>query len=470
MPREPQKLRSQLLTWLFAPLLLLLLIDTFVSYSVAVEFSRRAYDRSLVEIAREISLHLKEGEGRVALDLPPDSRQILLTDPEDRIHFEVSDADGRFAEGEPLPHAEEPAGVARGEERYFEAVVQGASVRVVELRVEEDTVTARPAAIVRVAETQLKRRALAREILLSVVIPQALIILVAGIVVWIGVVHGLSPLERLRQAVAARSHRDWSPIVADDVPAEVRPLLDSINDLVGRLDRALTLQNRFISDAAHQLKTPVTVLKTQLELATREDDPERLRHALATAQTGLERLSRVVSQLLSLARNEPEAAREVALAPLDLNALALDVSQGWVPEALKKRIDLGFEGSDRAVMIRGDESRLRVLLDNLLDNAVRYTPDGGHVTVRVNAQDPPMLEVNDDGPRIPPQERQRVFERFHRLLGNTQSGSGLGLSIAREIARLHGARIDLHDDDDGVGNSFRVTFSAPLPEGGARPA
>jgi two-component system sensor histidine kinase TctE len=295
-----------------------------------------------------------------------------------------------------------------------------------------------------------------------VVIPQALIIVVAGIVVWIGVVHGLSPLERLRRAVAARSHRDWSPIAADDVPAEVRPLLDSINELVGRLDRALTLQNRFISDAAHQLKTPVTVLKTQLEVALREDDHERLRLALVTAQTGLERLSRVVSQLLSLARNEPEAAREVALAPMDLNALAFDVSQGWVPEALKKQIDMGFEGADAPVLIRGEDSRLRVLLDNLVDNAVRYTPDGGHVTVRVTAGASPVLEVSDDGPRIPLEERQRVFERFHRLLGNTQAGSGLGLSIAREIARVHGATIDLGDDAGGVGNAFRVTFPSQI--------
>ena len=460
MPREPQKLRSQLLTWLFIPLLLLLIIDTFVTYWVAIEFSRRAYDRSLVEIAREISMHLKESGTGVALVLPQDSRQILLTDPEDRIYFEVSRLDGSFVEGEPLPHAAEAAGSLRGEERFFEAVVRGVSVRVVEMRVEADSVTERPAAMVRVAETQLKRRILAREILLSVVLPQALIILVAGMVVWIGVVHGLSPLERLRQAVAARSHRDWSPIVADDVPAEVRPLLDAINDLVGRLDRALTLQNRFISDAAHQLKTPVTVLKTQLEVALREDDHERLRLALVTAQTGLERLSRVVSQLLSLARNEPEAAREVALAPLDLNALALDVSQGWVPEALKKRIDLGFEGPEAPVIIRGEDSRLRVLLDNLVDNAVRYTPDGGHVTVRVTTGAETVIEVSDDGPRIPLEERQRVFERFHRLLGNTQSGSGLGLSIAREIARLHGASIDLRDDADGVGNAFRVTFPA----------
>ena len=249
--------------------------------------------------------------------------------------------------------------------------------------------------------------------------------------------------------------------VADDVPAEVRPLLESINELVGRLDSALDLQNRFISDAAHQLKTPVTVLKTQLELAMREDDPLRMRQALAAAHEGLARIARVVSQLLSLARNEPEASRAVVLSALDLNALAFDVATNWVPEALKKRIDLGFEALDAPVMIRGEDSRLRVLLDNLIDNAVRYTPEGGHVTVRVTGGEAAVLEVSDDGPRIPLQERQRVFERFHRMLGNPQAGSGLGLAIAREIARLHGAAIDLRDDADGVGNSFRVTFPPP---------
>ncbi len=195
----------------------------------------------------------------------------------------------------------------------------------------------------------------------------------------------------------------------------------------------------------------------------REEDPERLRKALVTASSGLERLSRVVSQLLALAHNEPEAARELSLVPVDLKALALDVSQGWVPEALKKRIDLGFEGPGGATTIRGDESRLRVLLDNLVDNAVRYTPEGGRVTVRVSANPAPLLEVTDDGPRIPPEERQRVFERFRRLLGNMQDGSGLGLAIAREIASIHEATIDLHDDPDGRGNSFRVTFPARPP-------
>jgi two-component system sensor histidine kinase TctE len=166
----------------------------------------------------------------------------------------------------------------------------------------------------------------------------------------------------------------------------------------------------------------------------------------------------VVSQLLSLARNEPEAAAKVQLVPLDLRAIALEAAQSWVPEALRKGIDLGFEGPEEPVTIAGDAARLRELLDNLIDNAVRYSPAKARVTVRVSAAGGASVAVSDDGPRIPPGERGRVFERFHRLLGSGSEGSGLGLAIADEIARLHQARIELRDDDDGVGNTFSVYF------------
>ena len=281
---------------------------------------------------------------------------------------------------------------------------------------------------------------------------------VAGIVVWVGVVHGLSPLERLRGTLASRPYGDWSPVGMEGVPGEVRPLLESLNALVAQLDRALTVQTRFISDAAHQLKTPITVLRTQLELALREEDPGRMRAALEKSRAGLERLSRVVSQLLSLARNEPEAGAKVVLAPLDLNGLALEVATEWVPEALKKRVDLGFESAPVPVMIRGDAGRLRELFDNLLDNAVRYSREGGRVTVRASAVPVPTVDISDDGPGIPADERERVFQRFHRLLGSGQDGSGLGLAIAQEIVRIHGGAIGLRDDSDGIGNTFSVTF------------
>jgi two-component system sensor histidine kinase TctE len=449
-------LRTQLLAWLLVPLFLLLTADTMVSYWVALDFSRRAHDRTLVEVAREVGLHLRGANGGLALDMPPEARRVLLVDPVDRLFFEVVAADGRRIDGEALAPAPDDAAKRRSAEVFYDGEMQGEPVRIVELRIEPDREAGRGGALVRVAETKVKRNEFTREILLSVVLPQLLLILIAGIVVWVGVVRGLAPLQRLQRAVAQRSARDRSPVAVDSVPGEVGPLLDSINDLLGRLDHVLTLQSRFVSDAAHQLKTPMAALKTQFEVALRETDPQRMREALQDIHPRLERLQRLVSQLLSLARNEPDAVSAVKLAPLDLNALALDVTTGWVPEALRKQVDLGFEDAGRPVMVAGDAVRLRELLDNLLDNAVRYSRRGGRVTVRVGAA-PPTVDVNDDGPSIPSEERARVFERFHRLLGSGQDGSGLGLAIAREIAELHGGEITLREDaSDGIGNTFSL--------------
>ncbi len=447
-------LRKQLLAWLLLPLVLLFAADTFFTYWIAFKFSARAYDRSLVEIAREISLHLRPVDQGVELDLHEDAREILLSDPQDKIFFEVTSASGAPLAGE---HIAAPAAAADEPEVFYDGELRGRPVRIVQVAFEGGA-SSRAAGIVRVAETMLKRNQLAREILLSVVLPQALLILVAVTVVWAGVIRGLSPLESLRRTIAARSSRDWSPIASDDMPGEVRPLLHAFNELVARLDAALTAENRFISDAAHQLKTPMTVLKTNLELAFREDDPARSREALAAARDGAERMSRVVSQLLSLARNEPEASRAVTLAPVDLNALAFEAATAWVPVALKRRIDLGYEGSDVPVMVHGDAPRLRELLDNLLDNALRYGREEGSVTLRVSGGRSPVVQVDDDGPPIPPEERSRIFERFHRLLGTVPGGSGLGLAIAREIARIHDATIDLAQSANGNGNSFCVIF------------
>jgi two-component system sensor histidine kinase TctE len=444
MPRRAPWLRTQLLGWVLAPLVLLLTADTFVSYWVAASFAQRAYDRSLVEIAREVSLHVRGGNGGLELDLSDDARKVLLTDPSDRIWFAVTTSDGRLLAGDPIPS---------GDAAFYNARIGDAPVRVVQISLADR------AAVVRVAETRTKRDELAREILLSVIVPQVLLIVIAGAVVWIGVIRGLSPLERLRGALAARSHRDRSPVSAEGVPGEVMPIVQSINELLARLDKALTLQSRFIADAAHQLKTPIAALRTELELALREEDPARARQSLGSAHAGLERLSRLASQLLSLARNEPEAASAVQLSPLDLDALALEVAKEWVPAALARDVDLGFEGCGQPATIRGDRVRLRELLDNLLDNAVRYSRGGGRITVRVTAAR--VVEVSDDGPSIPEAERERVFERFHRLLGSSHDGSGLGLAIAQEVARIHGAQIALRDDADGVGNTFSVAFPPP---------
>jgi len=260
--------------------------------------------------------------------------------------------------------------------------------------------------------------------------------------------------------VSDRSHLDLSPIDMHDVPGEVRPLVDEVNELMARLGRTFDFQSRFVADAAHQLKTPVSGLKAQIELALRENDPERVRHSLAQLYISADRLSRLVRQLLSLARNEPGALDAMQLQPLDLNAYALEVSMDWVPQALKRDIDLGFEGVEHPLVINADRDRLRELINNLIDNAIRYSQPSGRVTVRVSQSegDHCRLAISDDGPSVPVEERARIFERFHRLLGTQEDGSGLGLAIVSEIATLHGARITLEEDIDGVGNTFSVFF------------
>jgi two-component system sensor histidine kinase TctE len=459
MRRPEPRLQRKLLAWLLGPLLLLLVLDTATAYFVSLRFANLAYDRALHEIAREIVLHVHPASPRPRLELSDAAANVLLSDAQDRLFFRVDAADGTLLGGDAtLP----PAPPAAAREPVFHAgQVHGEDVRMVAARMPVGAERGAPLVHVRVAETLNKRTRLAWEMVASTVLPQLLLIVMATAVVWFGVSRGLQPLNRLRRAVSDRSHLDLSPIDTHDVPGEVRPLVDEVNELMARLARTFDFQNRFVADAAHQLKTPVSGLKAQIELALREGDPERVRHSLAQLYISADRLSRLVRQLLSLARNEPGALETVQLQPLDLNALALEVSMDWVPQALRRGIDLGFEGIEGdPLTIAADRDRLRELVNNLVDNAIRYSQAGGRVTVRTGrtADGECRLSISDDGPSIPVAERERIFERFHRLLGTQEDGSGLGLAIVSEIATLHGARITLEEDVDGVGNTFSVFF------------
>ena len=462
MRKTEPRLQRKLLAWLLGPLLILLVLDTMAAYWVSLRFANLAYDRALHEIAREIVLHVKQADGRPRLELSDAAANILLMDAQDRLFFRIEAADGALLGGERTLPPPPPSLRGAGEPRFYEDQVRGENVRLVDARMPIHENAGAPVVHVQVAETLNKRTRLAFEMVANVVLPQLLLIVMATAVVWFGVSRGLQPLQRLRHAVSDRSHLDLSPIDTHDVPGEVRPLVDEVNDLMARLATTFDFQNRFVADAAHQLKTPVSGLKAQIELALRETDPERVRHSLAQLYISADRLSRLVRQLLSLARNEPGALDTVQLQPLDLNAFALEVSMDWVPHALKRNIDLGFEGVQQPLTIGADRDRLRELINNLIDNAIRYSQPGGRVTVRTgrSADGHCRLAISDDGPSIPVAERQRIFERFHRLLGTQEDGSGLGLAIVSEIATLHDARIELEEDVDGVGNTFSVTFDA----------
>ena len=461
MNRPEPLLQSKLLGWLLAPLLALLVLDTAVTYWTSLKFSNQAHDRSLQEIARAVVLHVKADGSGARLEMSPAAERILLTDADDRLAYRVSAESGALIGGDaaitapPRPLHKESTPLLYGD------ILHGAPVRVAASWLSLDGGSDPSARVlVQVAETTNKRNRLALEILASVVVPQLLLILMASAAVYFGISRGLAPLKKLRQAVSDRSHLDLSAVEMGSVPGEVRPLMAEVNELMQRLRKTLDFQNRFIADAAHQLKTPVAGLKAQIELALREDDPQRVHHSLAQLYVGVDRLSRLVQQLLTLARNEPGATDTVQLRSLDLDAFALEISMDWVPPALKRGVDLGFDAAGRAVLVDAEPDRLRELINNLIDNAVRYSQRGGRVTVAVklNADGRGQLSISDDGPAIPIEERSRIFERFHRLLGTHTDGSGLGLAIVSEIATLHGASITLEEDVDGVGNTFSVFF------------
>ena len=458
MTTDRTTLRSKLLRWLLIPLSLLLLADAVGSYFIATNVASAVYDGELMEIARELGLHIRNGNGKAEFDLPRDAERTLLLDDYDKVYYAVRVHGNTLAGDAALPP---PA--AGSHAAFYNGTLHDEQIRIALLRIGAGANPDTAAVTVQVAETLTKRHALAQKILVSVILPQLLLIFLTGLLVWGGVARGLAPLRHLQQAVAARSHLDLSPVTAADIPGEVNPLMRAINDLMARLNEVLNFQSRFIADAAHQLRTPVAGLKAHIEIALREDDLPQVKRALAHLYTGVERLSRLVAQLLSLARNEPNTIKKLNFSPLDLNKLAFETTMDWVPEAYKKGIDLGFEGAERQIMINGDAVRLAELINNLLDNAIRYSRHGGSVTIRIPAQGKPRISVSDDGPSIPVAERQRVFERFHRLLGSHTDGSGLGLAIVQEIATLHGAEIALEDDSDGVGNAFTITFPELKP-------
>jgi two-component system sensor histidine kinase TctE len=262
----------------------------------------------------------------------------------------------------------------------------------------------------------------------------------------------------LQKAVSERSHRDLSPLQEKDTTAEVQPLVRSINDLMARLSEVLDAQNRFIADAAHQLRTPLAGLKTQIELALRQNNAAVSAQTMPKLLVSADRMTRLVNQLLALARNEPKAESAIQMIPMDLGVLASNITMEWVPLALEKDIDLGFEAPQSQVIIQGDAARIKDLIDNLIDNAVRYTASHGQITVCVSKDGGPRLTVIDNGPGIPSEHRERVFERFYSVLGNAANGSGLGLAIVREIARMHGATTHIDSATNGTGTRVSVVF------------
>jgi two-component system, OmpR family, sensor histidine kinase TctE len=452
--RHRGSLRRLLSTWLVAPLLALILLSSIPAYNLAVKAANDAFDSGLLSPAIAIARYVRLNEERFEVDLPPVALEALRVDSVDRIFFRVTGPDGDLIAGNAMIPPPKGSIPITGH-KFYSSRINAQRVRVAAI-----TVPRRYGSVlVQIAETTEKRDRLVQEILLGALAPAIIVAFAAAALFWFGIRRGLAPLDRLRGELERRTPAELSPLPDHGAPDEVKPLVHALNQLLARLQSALGAQQRFIANAAHQLRTPLAGLKTHVELARRENPTGETRGLLDMIAGETERASHLANQLLTLARAEPGSGLPTVRQPVNLRDVANRAAQAWVRSALGRNIDLGFELEDAWTM--GDPMLLRELLANLIDNAVAYSPPGATVTVRTGVRcGSTVLEVEDNGPGIPLPERERVFERFYRLPGTAMAGCGLGLAIVREIAESHRGRVSLETPATGEGTLVQIA----LPE------
>lgn len=439
------RLRSLLLRWLLVPTLALWVAAVAVGYLHSLAQADEAYDRALLGSALVVAESLRLADGEVVAELPEAALEMLRTDAQDRVFYRVADGGGgRHITGyEGLP----PPAAPRETPTFYDADYKGQRVRVVAVWQTVLDGAQRRRLLVQVAETQEARHLLTRRLVLQSAAMQLLLIALAALLIAFGVRRGLAPLKRLRDEVRRRGANDLTPIDTRAVPREVAPLIHAINTHTERQRELSEAQLRFVANASHQLKTPLTLLRAQVGEALQQEDVQAMRGIVARMDAATEATGRLVGQLLAMARSEPGHA--LPAETLDLSAVAHDATFELVVAAMARRIDLGFESAG-PVPVQADRVLLRELVTNLVHNAVTYTQEGGHVTVWVGWHEArPCLRVEDNGPGIPPAERDKVFERFHRSASSGTPGSGLGLSIVKEICARYGIGVTL--DEPGAG-------------------
>lgn len=448
-------LRQRLLLWLLPPIVLLTGIWIWAAYAIVIHFASLAYDRALEDTVETLAAQVSVGSGNFQIDLPPAARRMVAFDRVDRIYYSIADGRGTLHAGNKLVPPSQGSASIPNRTIFYDSRIDGRAVRVAERALTADSARL----TIRVAETLEKRRILAGEVLFYMIGPQFLFLSGIVLFLWAGVGRGVAPLTGIRDAISRRTHDDLSPLDDKGLPAEVHQQVQAINDLMARLDTVLDSQRRFIADAAHQLRTPVTTLRTQVELALRAPDPAEM---LAKLDNASRRLVRLTNQLLDLSRAEAGRSTPVAMEPLDVADIVRETVAWFVPEALEREIDITVELAEAMPPFVGNRHMLEQMLANLVDNAIRYNGKGGHVCV-VGGMDAGSftLTVRDDGPGIPEEQRQQVLERFYRPSSSRSGGSGLGLAIAREIALLHGGGLTLNAPQGGTGLEIRVELPRP---------
>lgn len=439
-------LRRRLLKLLLSSISFLLLVVSLLAYVNSHHEVDELFDAQLAESARvlldQASTEVSESTGVVSDSDHP------AHEYERKIAFQIRDRNGNLL----LRSATTPRRVlSEHSEGFSDSLIDGKRWRVFAHWNKAHTVQ------IQVGQLHQIRSELAGKIALSLLVPFLFAIPMVAPLIWISIERGLKPVNWVSDEVRQRAVENLTPIVITDVPDEVRPLIDSINTLLARLEYSFESEKRFTADAAHELRTPLAALKTQAQVALRANESQQKRKALEQVISGVDRATHLVQQLLTLARLDPQFA-QVGNAKFDLYPVVVRVLTDLAPEALAKKIELTCDEGSGA-LVKGDAVMVGILTSNLVRNAIRYTPENGKVEVHLKEDgDSVWLHVIDNGPGIDPEERSHVFERFYRTLGNRVSGSGLGLSIVKRIADLHHAEVSLDTGENGQGLWVRVRF------------
>jgi two-component system sensor histidine kinase TctE len=441
----------QLIFWLAIPLMLLALCGALVHYFNSVAPGVISSDRRLKEAANALMAHVLIKDGQITLDTGAGAGKPALPSP-DSIRYALRDTQGRLLAGDPqLPVV---AMNSETSQLFAMSQVDHRSVRSLTTRFD----TRAGVILITLADLRAVSEPAARYGFMSTLLWDFVQLDITLVLVWVGIQLGLRPVKKLRDEIADRSPLDLRPIVESSVPREIAPVVITLNRLFGMLRTSVQSQQQFIANTAHQLRTPITGMQAQLDLLAAEPAAQPIKSRLLTLQEGIRQLAHSANQLLTLARADPAANVATKNQAVDLSTIVGEVVAKFFDRALQSNIDLGADV--RPVSIQADPSLLDDLLSNLVDNALKYTPAGGSVTVSAGLQNRrPYLAVEDTGPGIPEADHQRVRQRFYRLPNSPGHGSGLGLAIVDEIARLYEATLSIGTGANGHGTRVLVQFA-----------
>jgi two-component system sensor histidine kinase TctE len=446
---------------LIVPLLAVFCLSSALSYGLARHFTNSIYDAWLRDSADSLGAQVHNGASAQDLNLPESAIELLTFDALDKVYFRVAELRTGFVGGT-AQLGDVPSNVITGNNGgFYDTTVFGTPVRVSAVTIDNGK---GHIYTVQVAETFKKRERLQNQLMLAFLMPQLILIAIAAVIALRGLSGALAPLKVIENELSARQSARPLPLPEEGVPREIHSVVHSLNELLARIEQLLGTQQRFIADAAHQLRTPLTALKL---IANETVEAQTLSETKAAAKRLLDTADKTVrlsNQLLSLARAEQAHLGEHRREPVDLNALAREVGSEWVPRAIDHGVDLELVNSDMPCVVYADVLSLREALSNLLDNALKYGRHGGRIRIIVTSDPDPALAVDDAGPGITPSERDLVTQRFYRSDQISSEGNGLGLAIVKEICNCEKARLKLSESPLGGLRAALVFSTATLPE------